>query len=53
MERRTGRRPSYEKTVRALFEVKKTLKVGDPVVLRTLEKMLAEATAPITLSVAS
>ncbi|MCB1209329.1 MAG: hypothetical protein KDK97_08380, partial [Verrucomicrobiales bacterium] len=53
MERRTGFRPDYETTVRALFDVRKTLKIGEPVVLRTLEKMMATTAAPIVLSIAT
>lgn len=42
MERRTAERPSYETTVRALFTARDSLKLGEPVVLRTLESLLAQ-----------
>ena len=45
MEKRTGSAPSYATVCRALFTVMEKLPPGEPVVLRTVEHLIAEPEA--------
>ena len=45
MEKRTGSAPSYAAVCRALFTVMEKLPPGEPVVLRTVEHLIAEPEA--------
>lgn len=42
MQRRTGTVPPYAEVARTLFEVKKNLRPEEPIVVRTLEQLLAK-----------
>ena len=45
VQRRTGKTPEYKDVARVLFEERAKLKPGEPIVLKTMDALLARRTA--------